>query len=148
MKTYLLDTNLLLALAWPNHVHHAPAHAWMLKVIDRRWATCPLTEAGFLRLSCNPKVVGVTVYPSQALEILERNTRLAQHEFWPDGLSVVEALVPFSGRVVGHQQVTDAYLLGLAIRQKEGVLATFDQRMTALLPEESSHHEALEIIRY
>jgi toxin-antitoxin system PIN domain toxin len=145
MSVYLLDINLLLALAWPNHLHHERAHAWMADVSSRKWATCPLTEAGFLRLSCNPRVVGVTVLPFRASQILAANTAQPDHEFWPDDVPVVQALAPFGERLVGHLQVSNAYLLGLAI-QRKGVLATLDTGIAALLPKNSPHLAALETL--
>lgn len=145
MNTYLLDVNVLLALGWPNHLHHQRTHDWMAAVPGRRWATCPLTEAGFVRLSCNPGVVGATVFPKQALDILEANTGLPDHVFWPDGVPLTTALAPAVDRLMGHQQIADAYLLGLAIGNK-GVLATLDQGVGDLLGPESPHLSALEII--
>jgi predicted nucleic acid-binding protein len=55
MSAFLLDTNLLIALAWPQHVHHGEAHAWFGKVARGAWATCPITQLGFIRISSNPK---------------------------------------------------------------------------------------------
>lgn len=145
MKVHLLDVNVLLSLAWPNHLHHSHAHAWMSAEDGRRWATCPLTQAAFVRLSCNARIVGRTVYPREALDILATNTGLPEHEFWLDDLPVAEAVEPLADSLVGHQQILDAYLLGLAIHRKEK-LATLDQRMASLLAKESPHRESLEII--
>ena len=79
--TALLDVNVLIALAWPNHVHHAAARAWFEDRREEGWATCPLTEAGFVRVSCNPSVVRHTVTPLDAIAVLEKLTRLGTHVF-------------------------------------------------------------------
>ena len=145
MNTYLLDVNVLMALAWPNHVHHQRAHAWMAGMPARHWATCPLTETAFLRLSCNPRVVGVTVPPSRATAILSANTASPDHEFWADDVPLAKAIEPFGPRLVGHLQVNDAYLLGLAIA-RQGILATLDQGLPALLTADSPHLASLVVI--
>ena len=72
----LPDVNVLIALAWPNHVHHAAAWVWFKANRKQGWATCPLTEAGFVRVSCNPSVVRHTVTPLDAIAVLERLTQL------------------------------------------------------------------------
>jgi hypothetical protein len=58
---YLLDTNLLIALAWPQHIHHAQAHAWFGKTGHQAWATCPITQLGFVRISSNAKIIPAAV---------------------------------------------------------------------------------------
>lgn len=135
MSVGLLDTNVLIALAWPSHVHHAHAHAWFARHAAAGWATCPVTELGFVRISSNPKIIPDAVSPRQALGLLSRMVSLPHHVFWPDDLSLADARVP-SALLLGHRQVTDAYLLGLAIRRR-GVLVTFDRSVTALLPSEA-----------
>ena len=131
--TALLDVNVLIALAWPNHVHHAAATAWFQERRDDGWATCALTEAGFLRVSCNPSVVDQTVAPLDAIEILTNLRRLGTHTFWPLNRSVVELPRAIGARLHGYRQITDAVLLAAAIHQG-GQLATLDvglQRLAA-----------------
>jgi toxin-antitoxin system PIN domain toxin len=122
---YLLDVNVLLALAWPNHMHHGEAHRWFQQHRHKGFATCPLTQLGFVRSSSNPKFTKDAVPPATALELLDRLTRLPEHSFWPDVLSCKEALAG-DQLIVGHRQLTDLYLLGLA-HGNSGVLATFDR---------------------
>jgi toxin-antitoxin system PIN domain toxin len=146
MNTYLLDVNVMVAMAWQGHAHHAAAHAWFADdPRGRRWATCPLTEAAFVRLSCNPAVVGRTVLPGEALRLLAANTALPRHEFWPLELPVTDALAHFRDRLAGHQQITDAYLLALAI-ENGGVLATFDRAIASLMPADSPLQNHLQLI--
>ncbi|MBN2496419.1 MAG: VapC toxin family PIN domain ribonuclease [Deltaproteobacteria bacterium] len=144
MSACLLDLNALLALAWPNHVHHRPAHAWFASHPDR-FATCPLTQCGFVRLSSNLALTPDAVAPLEALELLARICRLDRHEFWADDVDLgVPEAVPAS-LLLGHQQVTDAYLLGLAIHHR-GRLATFDHGVLALLPTDDPRRGRIEII--
>jgi uncharacterized protein len=145
MKGYLLDTNLLIALLWPSHVGHDRALKWFTRHRDRGWATCPITQAGFVRIVSNPAFSRDAVQPREAIQVLSANTAAKDHSFWPDDLPVAEA-VGFAGvRLMGHQQLTDAYLLGLAMRRR-GVLATLDQSIAALTESRSAERKALETV--
>ena len=128
---YLLDVNLLIALAWPSHVHHAEAQSWFLRKRKAGFSTCPLTQTGFVRVSSNPKFIADAVSPADALSLLHEITRLPEHEFWPDTLSLDDALRKVGRLMAGHQQVTDAYLTGLALA-RAGILATLDRGAAAL----------------
>ena len=129
----LLDINLLVALAWPNHVHHLAAHRWFSALSPRGWATCSIAELGFIRVSSNAKAIPCAVTPQDAMELLCRMTALPRHRFWPDDVRFAESPDVARSRVVGHQQVTDAHLVALAIRHG-GCLATFERGMRALVP--------------
>lgn len=124
MKPYLLDVNVLLALAWPNHVHYREASDWFREKGAGRFRTCPITQTGFVRISSNPAFTAEAVTPAEALELLRRICALPGHAFWPDDVSLVE--VDPAPRPAGHRQVTDAYLLALTISH-EGILATLDR---------------------
>lgn len=129
----LLDVNVLVALAWPNHVHHARAMAWFSAIRDQGWATCPVTESGFVRVSSNSRAIPEARTPAEAVDLLVRIRALPGHEFWADDVSPADPeCAPFA-RAVGYRQVTDAHLLSLAIRCG-GVLATFDQGLPDLVP--------------
>jgi toxin-antitoxin system PIN domain toxin len=125
VKTYLLDVNLLLALAWPNHVHHGESLAWFQEKAANAFRTCPLTQTGFVRISANPAFTTNPVLPSQALALLEQITALPGHQFWPDDLPASEAFSR-APLIATHRQITDAYLLALAAAH-DGVLATLDR---------------------
>ena len=145
MKGYLLDTNLLIALFWPSHERHEMALRWFNRQRAKAWATCPFTQAGFVRIVSNPAFSRDAVQPREAIQVLSANTVAKDHIFWPDELPVADA-VAFTGlRLMGHQQVTDAYLLGLAIR-RGGVLATLDQRIASLIESKSDEQKALETV--
>ena len=130
MKPYLLDVNLLVALAWPPHVHHAQAQEWFARKKKAGFRTCPLTETGFVRVSSNPKFTSDAVSPADALALLGRIASLPGHEFWPDDLRLAEA-IGAERPIAGHRQVTDAYLAALAAAHG-GILATFDRGVLAL----------------
>jgi len=131
---HLLDTNLLIALAWPQHIHHAAAHGWFRKVGRKGWATCPLTQLAFIRISSNPKIIPQAVAPREAAKMLTRITELSGHHFWSDEVAPVRAAVFDSLALVGHRQVTDAYLLALA-QHNRGKLATLDGGVAELIRE-------------
>lgn len=145
MKGYLLDTNVLIALFWPSHVHHDLAAKWFARHRARGWASCPMTEAGFVRVVSNPAFSRDAVTPREAAGLLAANTAADDHVFWPDDQPFARAAAIAGTRLVGHQQVTDAYLLGLALK-REGMLATLDERIAALMPPKSVERKALEII--
>jgi len=145
MSVYLLDVNVLLALSWPKHTAHAIAQRWFARNAARGWATCPVVEAGFVRILSNPAFSAYAVTPKEALEALEITTQHPAHRFWPDDLRVAEALAGLKNRLYGHQQVTDAYLLGLAIHHK-GKLATLEQRLAEMLADMPSERHFIEHI--
>ena len=132
--TALLDVNVLIALAWPNHVHHAAARAWFEEHRWNGWATCPLTEAGFVRVSCNPSAVRHTVTPLDAIGVLEQLTQLEAHVFWPLDQSILQLPEAIGVRLQGYRQITDAVLLATAM-QRNGQLATLDGGLEGLVAE-------------
>lgn len=146
MKPALLDVNLLIALAWPSHVHHAAAHRWFHDHARHGWATCPLTQTAFVRISSNPSVIPEAVPPPEAGEMLARITALEHHRFWPDDLTWSDLDSRLAARMLGHRQVTDAYLLALAARHG-GRLATLDRGLRALVAEGTSAEQAIEVVR-
>jgi uncharacterized protein len=145
MTAYLLDTNMLIALLWPSHTQHALALKWFARRRAKGWATCPITEAGFVRITSNPAFSRDAVTPREAIGLLATNTAASDHRFWPDELPLSEAVAFAGARLVGHQHVTDAFLLGLAIHRK-GVLATLDERIAALAEPDSVGRKALELV--
>jgi uncharacterized protein len=130
VKPYLLDVNVLIALAWPSHVHYRQAQAWFLRKRTAGFRTCPVTETGFVRISSNPKFTPDAVTPAEALALLDRITALAGHAFWPDDLPLKAVAHP-DQPILGHRQVTDAYLLALA-KSHGGKLATLDRGVLSL----------------
>lgn len=143
MKTALLDLNILTALLWPAHEHHDVAHRWFRARGNGRWATCSLTQLGFVRIVSNPAFSRDALTPAEALALLAENLTHPNHDFWADGLQVPAAVKDFEAALQGYRQLTDAYLLALAHRRK-GVLATFDRGLRTLAGE--TFEAALEIV--
>ena len=122
-KVYLLDCNVLIALATPEHSLNARAAAWFLK--GHQFATCPITQGALFRFHLR---AGVEATAESAKLLLESVSSLSRHEFWPDDFSYLD--MPTTG-IVGHRQVTDAYLVRLA-RKHGGSVATMDRALVAV----------------
>jgi uncharacterized protein len=118
----LLDVNALVALAWDSHVHHAAMRKWFSANGARGWATSPITESGFVRVSSNPKVLPSPIGVEAARNVLRTMRSLEGHRFLADDVSLTDDDVP---PIAGYRQVTDVHLLTLA--RRSGVrLVTFD----------------------
>jgi uncharacterized protein len=139
--TYLLDVNVLMALAWPQHVHHGNARTWFNAVRRRRFATCSLTETAFLRLSTNPKVVGNQIRIADALELLRAIRGLPGHRFVADESSLADPVISLE-RLAVSGQITDVHLINLAASSST-VLATFDRAITTYLRTDQAEHVKL-----
>ena len=127
----LLDVNALVALAWDSHVHHTAIRGWFAANGAAGWATCPITESGFVRVSSNPKVLPSPIGIDAARAVLLALRDVGDHRFMVDDVSIGDPDVP---RMSGHRQVTDAHLVTLASRQGVRVI-TFDAGMLALADE-------------
>jgi uncharacterized protein len=134
MTAHLLDVNVLVALLWPAHEAHEKAQNWFKRNAKAAWATCAFTQAAVVRILSNPAFSPDALTVEEAIRVLRANVEHPTHQFWIDDISFIEATKPFRKRVIGHQQVTDAYLLGLAMHRK-GKLVTMDRSVLALLPE-------------
>lgn len=124
--TWLLDGNVLVALADPGHEHHGRCTAWFAGI--ESFATCPITEGTLLRIQL---MHGVSASPEAAWRSLEIYRNHPKHVFWPENFSYTE-ISPT--RLTGYRQVTDAWLAELA-RRKGGMLATLDAPLSALWPD-------------
>lgn len=125
-STALLDVNVLVALFDPDHVHHEAAHDWFEDHRDGGWATCPVTESGFIRVLSNPHYSGTVVRPADLATRLARFCRTNGHAYWPADASLLDPARFDLSKTSGHRQLTDIYLLGLAVSHN-GQLATFDR---------------------
>ncbi len=123
--TILLDANVLVALLVDDHVHHGAAENWFVGM-SGNFATCPITQGSLMRL-----LIREGQPASAAREILTGTTADPRHEFWADDVTYAD--VPTQG-IIGHRQVTDAYLAQLA-RAHASRLATFDQALAKLHPD-------------
>jgi uncharacterized protein len=123
----LLDINVLIALLDADHVHHARARDWLRAHAADGWASCPLTQNGCVRIMSQPAYPNAL--PTRAVvERLSRATRHPQHQFWPDDVSLLDPSIVELDRIHGPRQVTDLYLLALAVRHG-GTFATLDGRV-------------------
>jgi toxin-antitoxin system PIN domain toxin len=145
LKAGLLDVNVLVALAWPSHIHHGKAHEWFSQNASEGWATCPITQSGFVRVSSNPAIIDEAVSPAEAISLLEKMTSHENHIFWADSIELVRSEdIPIM-MLAGHRQVTDAYLLGLAA-VNNGRLVTLDRGVASLLKTGSALGDHVEVI--
>jgi len=124
----LLDINVLLALLDSDHVDHRRAHDWLEGGIGRGWASCALTENGFVRVMSQPRYPS-PISPSEAIDLLRRACDSGPHEFWSCDVSLLDARIVDRSRLHGPRQVTDAYLLALATAH-DGQLVTFDRSLS------------------
>lgn len=123
----LLDVNVLIALHDRDHVHHGIAAQWLLANMEQGWASCPLTQNGCLRIMSQPG------YPhpqplSLLVNMLQDSTRGQHHAFWTDDISLLDAARFHHPHIHGSRQITDLYLLALAVRYG-GRLVSFDLRI-------------------
>jgi uncharacterized protein len=123
----LLDINVLIALLDATHTFHQRAHQWWGANIKSGWASCPLTENGVVRVMSNPGYSQtLRLTPSDLINRLKLFAGQTDHRFWPDDLSLKDGAVFVAGRMHSSRQLTDIYLLGLAVAHG-GRLVTFDQ---------------------
>lgn len=125
MTTYLLDANVLIALTVADHEHHSRASAWASGIT--RFAVCPVVEGALVRF-----LVRIGEGAAVAQQVLRAVHALPACEFWPDSVSYATSDL---GRVRGHRQVTDAYLVSLAAARPDAMLATLDDGLVQSQPE-------------
>jgi predicted nucleic acid-binding protein len=114
---FLLDVNVLVALAFPQHVSHKLAHDWFQREPGRLWAACPLNQGGFLRIASRA-LGGSREALRMALAGLERDCQSPHHEFWPVDIDLRDLSHSQKSRLIGHNPVTDMQLLyGNALRR-------------------------------
>jgi len=122
----LLDANVLVALHDPAHRHHEDAHRWLARNRHYGWATCPLTINGCVRILSNSAYPTMNATAAEVAGRLRDFCSTTDHHFWEDSVSLLDESLFRVTMIGGHQKITDAYLLGLAVRN-HGRLATFDR---------------------
>ena len=138
----LLDINVIISLLDSGHVMHGAAIHWMERELNHGWATCPITQNGVLRIMSQP------AYPNhrpvaQVAERLEEACKHASHVFWPEQISLLKKGLIRWERMLGRRQITDSYLLALAVTHG-GRFVSFDQRICVdLVPDASQTHLAI-----
>jgi uncharacterized protein len=116
--TYLLDVNLLIALCDPDHVHHEKAHRWFGSLAPDRWATCAITENAFVRITGHSTYLNWKRTPAEQIGMLKKFCSLSSHVFWADDVSLLDARVWTSSERVRASDLTDLYLLALAVKNR------------------------------
>lgn len=125
----LFDVNVLIALFQPDHIHHTRVHQWWETNQHQGWASCPITENGFVRIISQPK------YPAPqtvltAINLLNMAKVATDHEFWPDSLSILDQNSFAFTAASRHDQIADSFLLALATKN-DGCVVTLDQNIKA-----------------
>jgi uncharacterized protein len=121
----LFDVNMLLALFDPGHIHHGQAQSWFKAHHADGWATCPLTQNGFVRIISKPGYQR-SIALMTAISLLGAQLSLPGHEYWPDDISITDGQLFDRRYILGPNQITDVYLLALAVKNG-GRLVTFDR---------------------
>lgn len=135
----LLDVNVLIAALDAGHVHHARVFEWLAAEGRHGWASSPLTQNGCVRIMSQP-AYPAALKPSEVIERLREATAHPSHQFWPDDVSVLDVDAVHGARILGPRQVTDLYLLALAVRHG-GRLVTMDGRIAIdAVPGARRHH--------
>ncbi|TFV55910.1 PIN domain-containing protein [Geodermatophilus sp. DF01-2] len=128
MRRALLDANVLLALLDSDHVDHVRAGEWLDAEVDAGWASCPVTENGFVRIISQPRYPS-PVTTAHAVQLLAAARESRHHAFWACDVSLLDPQAVDRSRLHGSRQVTDAYLLALAVAHG-GRFVTFDRSLS------------------
>jgi uncharacterized protein len=121
----LLDVNVLIALLDGSHIHHGLVTQWLTHNLDAGWASCPITENGCIRIMSQPGYPNA-VAVAQVAERLVEAAKHPSHLFWPDAVSLLQPDYLAWDRILSSRQVTDVYLLALAVQQN-GCFVTLDR---------------------
>lgn len=146
MASRLLDVNALIALIWEDHQFHDTMATWFARHAKQGWATCAMTQAGFIRVMNQPALTGRVRTVAELAQALERNLAHPAHRLLALDFDFAEVLARCSGGVVGHRQVTDAWLLTAAIRAGMKLL-TFDSGVGMLLASDAERAAHIEVLR-
>lgn len=146
MAQHLLDVNALIALGWEGHAHHGTMVAWFRRHARGGWATCAITQAGFVRVLSQPALGTAASTVAELAEALAHNVAHPAHRLLALDFDFADVLAFCSGGVVGHRQVTDAYLLTAAARNGMKLL-TFDSGLATLLASAAERSAHIEVLR-
>ena len=144
--TWLLDANALIALGWPPHEHHGAMQRWFKRHAAEGWGTTTVTQSAFVRIVSQPAFSGRLISVAQVAELLLRNTAHAGHRLLAMDFGFEQVLGCCSGGLLGHRQITDAYLLTTAARH-HARLVTFDSGIRQLLATEPEREQLLHILK-
>ena len=145
-SSHLLDVNALIALIWEDHPFHDTMTAWFARHATRGWATCAITQSGFIRVMNQPALAKPGRTVAELAGALKQNLADPAHRLLARDFDFAEVLTRCNGGVVGHRQVTDAYLLTAAMRAGMKLL-TFDSGVTMLLASDAERAAHIELLR-
>ena len=131
MARFLLDANVLIALSWSNHVHHNAALNWFKGHAAQGWATCAFTQSAFVRVILQPAFSGSAMQSAEVIALLALNTAHAKHHYLNVDFDMRAVQTACTGGLLGHRQITDAWLLATAVRH-QAKLVTFDAGIASL----------------
>jgi hypothetical protein len=143
--SYLLDANALIALAWTQHEHHEPVSRWFKTHAGGGWATCTLTQAAFVRVVAQPAFAGRAIGIADIAELLFVNIDHPKHRFLALDFGFEHVMGSCTGGILGHRQITDAWLLAAAIRHRVKLL-TFDTGIKQLLATDAERRRHLALL--
>ena len=143
---FLLDVNALVALCWSSHAHHAAALGWFKEHAKQGWATCAFTQAAFVRVILQPAFSGEPLQANQVIELLAGTTGHAQHRYLQIDFDMRRVQQACTGGLLGHRQITDAWLLTTAIRH-DVRLVTFDRGIASLLATQAERTARLVLLK-
>ena len=146
MSIGLLDVNALIALLWEEHPFHSSCAVWFAGAAKTGWATCPITEADFVRVLCNPAFTARPPAVHNAIRLIKTETESGgNHHFWNDSLPISVIGTRWKPPL-SHKQVTDLYLLSLSVQNK-GTLVTFDRRIAHFSALGNMQRGAVELLK-
>lgn len=143
--SYLLDVNLLVAVAWPCHIHHAQAISWLDSIADQTWGTSLVTELGFVRVSSNPSIIEDSVSPIEAFRYLTTLKEFGTHRYFSSDLKTPFQTEMDLSYMTGHRLVTDFHLISLA-KENGAKLATLDQKLCRLIEHTELRSDLIRIV--
>ena len=128
--TYLLDANVLIALCDELHAHHLDTNRWFQSHGRLSWATCPLTENAFVRITSKPSYPRGTGSVTEQMSVLRELCQIPGHQFWPDDISLIQNKVWSNSDHAHSADLTDLYLIALAVK-RGAKFATLDRAIPA-----------------
>ena len=143
---HLLDVNALVALAWGKHEHHAKIVAWFDAEPKRVWATCPLTQSAYVRLSMQRSIAGLAASAEEIAHVLAQAIGASTHRFLALDLGFAAVRATCTGGLWGHRQITDGWLLATAVRHG-GKLVTFNTGISSLLATATEREKHIALLR-
>ena len=145
-ELFLLDVNVLIARIYEDHLHHSSIKRWFDSGAQKTWATCGFTQSAFLRICSQRAFQSDPLSIGQLRELLSHNTRHLSHRYLPINVMADDVFEVCSGGLVGHRQVTDAWLLTIAVKS-HAKLVTFDEGLESLLATPSERSRSILTLR-